>query len=139
MSQEDNDHRGIRDAAKAALGSGLDYARARGALVKIEAAEAGQKLRTISLITGVGTAFIITGYTLLTFLACRLATDAWFGGDPLPATATVAALHMLAGMVLLIAARKRSQRAKLFHHSRQQFELDQRWLHETRHKLKNRR
>ncbi len=139
MSPKNHDRRGIRDAAKAALDSGIDYARARGELAKIEAAEAGQKLRGISLIAGVGTAFVITGYTLLTFLACRLATDIWFEGDWLPATAITAAFHLLVGIILLAAARKRTRRAKFFHCSRQQLELDQKWLHEKRHNLKNRR
>lgn len=139
MPTPDIDRRGIRDAAKAALDSGLDYARARGELAKIEAAEAAGKLRTISALAGAGGALLLSGYVLLLFLACRWAADAWFGGDWRIPVAVIATAHILMGGILLIAARSRARRARLFNCSIQQLEQDQKWLHETRNKLKNRR
>jgi hypothetical protein len=139
MPAPDIDRRGIRDAAKAALDSGMDYARARSELAKIEAAEAARKLRTISVLAGAGGALLLSGYVLLLFLACRWAADTWLGGDWRIPVAVVATAHILAGGILLIAARSRARRARFFNCSIQQLEQDQQWLQKTRSKLKNRR
>ncbi len=139
MPEPENERRGIRDAARAAVGSGLEYARARGELFAIEAAEAKGKARTISTLAAIGLALCIAGYTLALALACSWLGATLADGDWRIPAAALAGAHLFAGAVLLVAARSRARKARLFHSSIAQFEQDRKWLQETRQSLKSRR
>lgn len=139
MASRSNEPRGIRDAAKDAVDSGLDYARARGALLRLEAAEAKERIRGISIAGAIGAFLFTVGYTLALYLATRFVSREWFGDQWQFALAAVAGVHLLLGAVFLLAARARARRSNLFRSSIAQLERDRIWLQELQDEIKSRR
>ena len=139
MASRSSEPRGIREAAKDAVDSGLDYARARGALLKLEADEARERIRSISVAGAIGAFLSIVGYTLAVYLGTRLASREWFADRWQLALAAVAGFHLLLGIVFLLVARARARRSNLFQSSILQMERDRVWLQELQDEIKSRR
>jgi len=139
MASRSSEPRGLRETAKETVDSGLDYARARGALLKLEAEEARERIRRISIAAMVGAFLFVAGYTFAIYLGTRLASREWFGDRWQLALATVAGFHLLLGIVFLLVARARARRSNLFQSSISQLERDRVWLQELQDEIKSRR
>ena len=139
MASSPSDPRGFREAAKDAFESGAEYARLRGELLKLEAREAGDKLKGISICAAAGLFFVTVGYALGVYFGIRAAADAWFGGEWRVVLAAVAGAHLFLGALLMLAARARAKRAELFQSSLEQFERDRQWLNDLQAEIKRKR
>jgi uncharacterized membrane protein YqjE len=120
--------RGFRESVRSFLRASTDHASARASLLLIEASEARGTSSTISRFAGVGLVAIAAGYALLLTAAAHWAGLNWFEGQFFIPAAILAALHLFTGIVLIVAARNRLRRAKLFSETLEQFQKDRQWL-----------
>lgn len=132
----DPPRRGLGQSARSLLGALADLASARASLLLIEATEARQTSRVVARFAAAGLVAIAAGYSLLLLGLAQFAAGRWFGGGLLVPAAGLAAVHLLAGSVLMAATRARLRRARLFEASLQQFRTDRQWLDQIQSDLK---
>lgn len=117
---------GIGSLAAGTLGSIFDYLEARLSLFRIEATEARGRIvrRVIAAVAG---AFFL----LVAYAAAIVGAVAWISdhfGKPWPlVTLAAAGAHLLAGLLLLLAAKKRFGDPP-FRDSLGEFQRDRQWL-----------
>jgi uncharacterized membrane protein YqjE len=103
------------------------YAGARGKLLQIEAKEAGVHISVILGITIVIAGCLICGWLLaLPALVWLLAQSQGWSWASVALFA--AALHMLAGFLLLLNLKARLGRLKIFEETVHQFQRDREWI-----------
>lgn len=117
---------GLADLTSDILATGLDYLHARLALLSLEAREARSAI-LFRLLCGFAGAFFLA----LAWLGSMVALVAWLArsqGWPWPAVAAACAgAHLLAGLALLLAARRRFAEPP-FRDSLNELEKDRQWL-----------
>ena len=129
----DEDHsdptRGIREIARSIVDHGSDYAEARLELAKLEAGEAGDLLRGVSVRLGIGIFASIAGYTTCLVAAIALIGHHHFGGRwEIPAL-IAGGLHLFVGALFLLGARRQAKlTGNLFGSTRRELTKDQLWL-----------
>ena len=128
MPEQEQRDRGVRESAAALIGSATEHIKSHIDLLRLEALNAIQNLRKISIVTAIGLAFLICGYSLMTILAIHLAARSWFEGDETIPLATAAVINIFAGFVLLLIARSSKRRAKYFQETMDQIDRDRQWL-----------
>ena len=129
----DEDHsdraRGIREIARSIVDHGSDYAEARLELAKLEAGEAGDLLRGVSIRLGIGIFTATAGYT-----ACLVGSIALIGHHYFESRWEIPALiaggiHLFVAALFLLGARRQANLAgNLFSSTRRELSKDQLWL-----------
>lgn len=129
----DDDHddpsRGIRDLARSILDHGVDYTEARIELAQLEAEEAREHLRGLSLRLAIGGFAATAGYTICLVVSIALLGRHRFDGHwEIPAL-IAGGSHLFLGAVFLLGARRQAKLSRnLFSSTRRELTKDQLWL-----------
>ncbi len=124
-----SDRRGLSELARSILDHGSDYAEARLELAKVEAEEAADHLRRISVRLGIGAFAGISGYTIAVIGGIALIGNHLLGGRWELAALAVGLLHLIIGGLFLLGARHQAkQSSELFSSTRRELTKDQQWL-----------
>lgn len=112
--------------------AGLRYGEVRARLFQIEAQEAGSHLSRVSTRGVMAVSALMVAWMLavpaLVSLAAELLKQHWPWMRWEYVALAVAVLHLLIGFILLLAAKRRWARVRLFEESLNQFQKDREWL-----------
>ncbi len=108
----------------------------RARLAKLEAHNAKSSIRKIGILGMAGIILFTCGYTLLVLLCIRM-ISAKLDISSDAGLAIMAAIHIFAGGLFLLAARTRSRRARFFRNTLAEINRDRKWLQSIKEKLKN--
>jgi uncharacterized membrane protein YqjE len=126
---DEDDQRGLSEIARAILNNGADYVDARVELARLEAEEAGEHFRGLSVRLGIGAFTATAGYTLCLVAGIALVGRHYFDGAwEIPAI-IAGGLHLIIAALFLIGARRQAGLSSdLFGSTRRELIKDQLWL-----------
>ncbi len=122
-----HDDSGQAGSVRGLLAAALSYAGARGKLLQIEAQEAGTHVGRVATCAVFAAGALMVAWLLAVPAIVILLAD-WVRRPWAHVALALAGLHLVAGFVMLLMARRRWRRARLFEETLNQFQKDHEWV-----------
>ena len=131
---DEDDRRGLSEIARSILDHGSEYVDARLELAQLEAEEAGDHFRGLSIRLSIGAFAAIAGYTMCLIAGIALLARHQFDGRWEILALVAGGIHLIIGALFLAGARRQAnQSSELFGTTRRELIKDQLWLKQKSH------